>query len=192
VEFRRQPDNALGYQSSFKETDPKPNPAGDDGNYFPFELAADPTGHLAALVNQPFAAGYPPPQLASYTIDYATGSITSTNTWADMPVTQSIYPRGLSMSTTGKLLAVSNYPGLQLFHFNRAAPITPFGDLLLPNIKIDQFAWDNDNHLYALSYESNQLYVYTVTPTSISAAAGSPYSVQNSYGSNGLIVVPKR
>jgi hypothetical protein len=58
-------------------------------------------------------------------------------------------------------------------------------------VDIDQLAWDNSNHLYALSYESGELYVYTVTPTSISEVAGSPYKVQGAYGVKGLIVVPK-
>ena len=97
----------------------------------------------------------------------------------------------MNMSPSGKLLAVAGYPGLQIFHFNGAAPITNYSSLLLPTANIDQLGWDNSNHLYALSYATGKLYVYTVTPTSISAVAGSPYTVANAYGIKGLIVVPK-
>jgi hypothetical protein len=95
------------------------------------------------------------------------------------------------MSPSGKLIALAGYPGLEFFHFNGAAPVTPYSKLLLPAVDIDQLAWDNDNHLYALSYSSGELYVYTVTPTSIKEVSGSPYKVENAYGSSGLIVVPK-
>jgi hypothetical protein len=111
-----------------------------------------------------------------------------------MPTPDLIVER-LGMSPSGKLLATSggNYgaDGMQIFHFNGAAPITSYSPVLLPAVQIDQLAWDNNNHLYALSYEAQKLYVYTVTPTSISEAEGSPYSVENDYGLNGLIVVPK-
>jgi hypothetical protein len=42
-------------------------------------MAADPTSHLAVLMNEPFTYS-PPPQLASFTIDDTTGAIVSTNT----------------------------------------------------------------------------------------------------------------
>jgi len=63
--------------------------------------------------------------------------------------------------------------------------------VLLPNVNIDQLAWDNSNHLYALSYSAQALYVFTVTPTSTSEVAGSPFKVTGAYGAEGLIVVPK-
>jgi hypothetical protein len=96
----------------------------------------------------------------------------------------------MEISPSDKLLALAN-PGIQLFHFNGAAPITPYSKLLLPGVEIDQLTWDNSSHLYALGYAAQRLYVYTVTPTSINEVAGSPFTVQNAYGSSGLIVVPK-
>jgi hypothetical protein len=149
-------------------------------------MAADPSSHLAVVVNEPFTNG-PPPQLASFTINDTTGSITSTNNWSDMP-TPAVYPAFLSMSVSGKLLAVGGAPGIQIFHFNGAAPITPYSGVLLPNVTVDQMTWDNNNHLYALSNQSGELYVLTVTPTSISEVSGSPYKVK---ASGGVIVVPK-
>jgi hypothetical protein len=38
-----------------------------------------------------------------------------------------------------------------------------------------EFGWDKANHLYALGI--GKLFVYTVTPTSITEAPGSPYSI---------------
>jgi hypothetical protein len=40
--------------------------------------------------------------------------------------------------------------GLEVFHFNGAAPITPFS-AVLTKAPIDEIHWDNANHLYALS-----------------------------------------
>jgi hypothetical protein len=94
------------------------------------------------------------------------------------------------MSPSGKLLALAG-SGLQIFHFNGSSPITAFGSALLPGVSIDQLAWDKNNHLYALSYGTNKLYVYTVTTTSINEVAGSPLTVDNAYGISGLVVVPK-
>ena len=108
-----------------------------------------------------------------------------------MPTSAIVNISNMKMSASGKLLAVAGAPGLQIFHFNGAAPITSYSALLLPTVNIDQLAWDNTNHLYALSYSTGELYVYTVTPTSISEAPGSPYKVANAYGLNGLVVVPK-
>lgn len=163
--------------------------------YSPTPLVeADPTNHLAVFMFSGvtiYGGGPDLWQLASYTIDDSTGAISSTNTWQDMP-TPAVGGIGrMNMSPSGLLLAISGYPGLQFFHFNGAAPITPYSGLLLPNVLVDRLAWDNNNHLYALSYSSEKLYVYTVTPTSISEAAGSPYTVQSAYGIKGLIVVPK-
>jgi hypothetical protein len=47
----------------------------------------------------------------------------------------------------------------------------------MTNMEIDAIKWDTPNHLYAISTKTNQLFVYTVTPTSISKAPGSPYTV---------------
>jgi hypothetical protein len=90
----------------------------------------------------------------------------------------------MNMSPSGKLLAVGG-SGLKVYHFNGAAPITPYSGTLT-TAPIGWIHWDNANHLYALS--SGKLYVFTVTPTSITPASGSPYTVASA---NGLFVVPK-
>jgi hypothetical protein len=196
--FSRSDSGFLEINQNFTAIDPPANPNAPYGSWTfkPLFTQADNASHLAVLMESYYLDEnldqyYGPNQLASYTIDDASGGIASTNTWQNMPaplVTNSVT---MSMSTSGKLLAVFGYPGLQLFHFNGAAPITSYSSVLLPTTDIDQVAWDKDNHMYALSYESQKLYVFTVTPTTINEVAGSPYSVTGAYGIHGLIVVPK-
>jgi hypothetical protein len=164
-------------------------------------IAADPTIHFAvAVIPQtpgPCGTTYSA-QLASYTVN-SHGDITSTNTGANMP-TPDMFPGILNMSPSGKLLAVGGdsdnagvngtpygSAGLEVFHFNGAASITPYS-AVLTKAPIDEIHWDNANHLYALSNSTGKLYVFTVTPTSITPASGSPYTIASP---NGLFVVPK-
>jgi hypothetical protein len=44
---------------------------------------------------------------------------------------------------------------------------------------VDQFFWDNSNHLYAISQSAGKLFVFTVTPTSATQAPGSPYNISH-------------
>jgi len=133
---------------------------------------------------------------ASYTVNSSTGALNSTNTWKEMPSPNVGAPIEIRLSPSGKILAVAGSNGLQLFHFNGAAPLTPFGGLLTKT-EIDHIKWDTDNHLYALSDAYNtysspngkaELYVFTVTPTSATAVAGSPLHIP---GANGLVVSSK-
>jgi hypothetical protein len=200
--FSRSEAGFLEVNQNYTEIDPAANPNSPGGGpwfFISIAAAADPASHLAVLmspfwVNSETNQVYGPNQLANYTIDDATGGIASTNTWKDMPATQITTGNGLSMSPSGKLLAVFGQ-GLQLFHFNGANPITAYSDVLLPNVPIGYIAWDDNDHLYALSYSPDnspvQLYVYTVTPTSIGKVAGSPITVSSPYGSLGMTVVPK-
>jgi hypothetical protein len=48
--------------------------------------------------------------------------------------------------------------------------------------------WDNANHLYAISSTAGKLYVFTITPTSATQAAGSPYTISHPQN---IIVQPK-
>lgn len=205
--FARESNGAL-VSRSFNEIDPAPQPGQGLAYFPPIAVAADPSGHLAALI---YGAvnGKSVLQLASYTVD-GKGDITSTNTWKNMPTVSSgnaLLPADtgsvLSMSPSGKLLAVEIQPdcqscdapwGFQVFHFNGAAPATRYSSVLLPNVVIWQMAWDNSNHLYALGWETGagqtlKLYVYTVTPTAISEAPGSPYKIADL--STDLVVVSK-
>jgi hypothetical protein len=197
--FARDSSETFSQNAKFSHSDPA---AWRDFTYYPYvfsSLQADPYGHVAAVVNQLDGEGDADfPQLASYTIRASTGAISSGNKYSNMPYVSVGnvglgYPNTnaviIQMSPSGRLLATAGHPGLQIFHFNGAAPITHYSDVLLPKVDIDQVEWDNSNHLYALSYDSNELYVYTVTPTSIKQVSGSPYQLPASpYGVKGLIV----
>jgi hypothetical protein len=161
-------------------------PQAQTGSYFyPLLATADPTNHLAVAMSaevDPPDGAFGPTQLASYTVG-SQETLASTNTYKNMP-TPSVVVSTMNMSPSGKLLAVGG-SGLEVFHFNGAAPITAYsGKLTTAGISV--IHWDNANHLYALS--AGKLYVFTVTPTSITQVAGSPYAIANSHG---LFVVPK-
>jgi hypothetical protein len=146
--------------------------------YCPSQAAADPTDHVAITmqpVNQSNFSPDKPPQLATYTAD-AKGNLSTTSTAGNMPTTAVVSVTDTGMSPSGKLFAVGGTGGLQIFHFNGASPITDYTGLLT-TAEVDQFFWDNENHLYAIGTAANKLWVFTVTPTSYSQAPGSPYTI---------------
>jgi hypothetical protein len=166
-----------------------PTPAPKAGDFFcPSQTAADPTNHVAITlqaVNQDFNPDGPP-LLATYTADSA-GNLSTKSTIANMPQTSVGTVTDLKMAPSGKLLAVGGTAGLQVFHFNGSGPITHDTGLLTKSA-VDQFFWDNDNHLYAISRAAGKLFVFTVTPTGAIEAAGSPYTISNPQN---IIVQPK-
>jgi hypothetical protein len=135
-------------------------------------LAADPTNHLAFVLQDTNNNYAGPTVLASYTAD-SEGNLTTKSTYETMPSIET-GANTMSISPSGKLLAVGG-SGFQIFHFNGSSLVTHYTGVLQPSENFEQFGWDGDNHLYALS--SGELYVYTVTSTSIEEASGSPYSI---------------
>lgn len=167
-----------------------PLPAGSPGNFYcPYLAAADTTNHVAVAM-QPHndstfdASG--PYQLGVYTADEA-GDLSTTSTYKNMPAVAVGLIMDYWMAPSGKLLAVGGASGLQVFHFNGANPVTHYTGLLTKN-EVDQMFWDNANHLYAISRSAQKLYVFTVTPTAVSQAPGSPYSIAHPQN---IIVLPK-
>jgi len=173
-----------------------------DWQWSPWVVTSDRTNHMAiAMTGQSgeFSPCGDTPhltQLASFTVA-SDGNLATANTRGKMP-TPKVNPEVLNMAPSGELLAVggteaytgvegTQTPGLQVFHFNGANPITAYSKPLTSD-PIDQIHWDNDNHLFALSDSTHKLYVYTVTPGSITAAAGSPYTMPAT--PNALAVVP--
>lgn len=165
IGFRRESTGTLdGMQ--FHETDP----TFASGAFVPYRPDASPTGSY--LVLQLYANGVGPGQLASYTVD-SEGNVFSTNTAENMPVSP-FFITGTSFSPSGDLFVswadngnfASMGNGVEIYNFNGAAPLTP-NRALLSGTPIDQVAWDKSNHLYAISQSTNMLYVFTVTPTSV-------------------------
>jgi hypothetical protein len=148
-------------------------------SYCPNQMVADSANHIAMALTP--ENGYkssqyaPPPQLATYTAD-SSGNITTKSTRFNMPKTAIPTITDIAMSPSGKLLAVAGLNGLQIFHFNRSKPLTHYTGLLSKD-QVDQVYWDNDDHLYAISQPAGKLFVYTVTPTSVSQAPGSPHKI---------------
>jgi hypothetical protein len=172
-------------------------PAAPSGDFYcPWSAAADPTNHLALAVQLLDGNFTPlgPYQMASYTVDSA-GQLSTTSTYKNMPTTaaggaagsNTSYVNQFWMSPSGKLLAVAGTGGLQVFHFNGADPVTKYTKLLVTGM-VDEAFWDNANHLYAISGTANKLWVFTVTPTSVKQAPGSPYTIT---GPENMVVLPK-
>ena len=175
--------------------------AADGANYFPWLANAGPGNSLAAALGDWLFYESPivsngPVVLVSYTVD-GDGNISTTNLGSETP-TPAVGPTMIKISPSGQLLAVAGNSqvapapvlllanGLQIFHFNGPDPITPYSKVLTSD-PIDQMQWDDNDHLFALSDATHKLYVYTVTPTSITAAPGSPYIIASA---NALVVVP--
>jgi hypothetical protein len=163
-----------------------PTPAAkNSGDVYCRDLtAADPSGHLAVSMQAISGDSTPDgaPQLAAYTADKS-GNLTTKSTFENMPTAKVLAISTLAMSPSGKLLAVAGAEGLEVFHFNGSNPITHYTGVLnnhnfspvspSPGLMF----WDSSNHLYAITPGGDQeLRAFTVTPSSASEAAGSPYS----------------
>lgn len=204
--FTRVSDGYISLNTGFTEHDPAHDTHRD---YFlePIAAAADSHEHLAVLM-LPFSdceGGGPPCltegdlQLASYTINPATGGISTTGTQADLPFVQLSWALALDISSDGKFVAiggsqlngdfVAGTAGLQVFNFHGAGLPTRLTGLLLPGTQIDQVAWDKEDHLYALSYETHKLYVFNVSTARGAVQIGEPISIPGAYGLTGIIVV---
>jgi hypothetical protein len=186
--FERKSDGMLESLNRFDEQDPVSPVTG--GVWWPYNIQADPTNHLAISLGGFLPEWDGPVQvspflLASYTVDEH-GNISTTNTLADMAVSP-VVPENLSMSPSSKFLAVAgsnsyiygghdySQAGLEVFHFNGADPITPYDTNLPMGGAAFLIKWDNNDHLYATTYD--QLHVFTVTSKTISEAPGSPYAL---------------
>lgn len=182
--FKRNSDQTLSFLSNNASM-----PTAKPGDFYcPYLAAADPTNHVAVSVQQ-YTGNWGQiglPQLATYTVD-TSGNMTTTSTYSNMPTTAVASIYDIWMAPSGKLLAVGGTTGLQVFHFNGASPITHYTSLLTKD-SIDQLFWDNANHLYAISRAAGKLYVFTVTPTSVSQAPGSPHTITKPQN---IIVLPK-
>jgi hypothetical protein len=99
----------------------------------------------------------------------------------------------MSISPNNEFLAVAG-GGLEFFKFNGAEPITYLAGPFYGSggASINGIAWDNNNHLLAVS-AFGDMYVETVTETGATPAPGSPYPNDGAagyYGGYSISVVP--
>jgi len=174
--FQRRPNGLLASGGSLANY---PTPSKDFSRFVPDLVAADPTNNLAMLMqpaNPPDCLALPP-QLATYTVS-SSGVLSTRSTYSNMPPTLISDPYDMKMSPSGNLLAVAGKQGLQIFHFNGSKPITHDTGLLTTD-PVNEVFWDNSNHLYAISQATGKFRVYTITPTSVQLAKGSPHLISS-------------
>lgn len=157
--------------------------------YCPYLASADPNSNVAIAMQPLNDESWQPTgpfQLAVYTAD-SSGNLTTNSTYSNMPATAVQSITDYWMSPAGNLLAVAGTGGAQVFHFNGSNPITHYTGLLTTQ-EVDQLFWDNVNHLYGIGSKANRLFVGTITPTHVSQAPGSPYTITNPIN---IVVLPK-
>jgi hypothetical protein len=169
IGFRRESSGTL-QTMQFGEVDPTLA----NGNYNVSNPDASPTGNY--VVFQLYPNDSNPPQLGSYTVD-PQGNLSTTNTSSNMPTSELEDPRSV-FSPDGRwlvLYAGENAPGksgngIEIYNFNNASPLTLNTRFLL-GTPISRVAWDNSNHLYAISQVENKMWVYYVQPASVGNTA---------------------
>jgi len=176
--FQRANDGLL---TSFDDGAPAylPGPPGGFRAFAPDLAAADTANHIAITempANPPGCLGLPV-RISVWTAD-ANGKLTTTSTYANMPTTAIVNPYDLKMAPSGALLAIAGQEGLQVLYMNGAKPVTSFTPLLTSD-PINMMFWDNSNHLYAISRNTNKLHVFTITSTNYREAPGSPYNISS-------------
>lgn len=181
--FQRGSNGAL---TPLSESGLAPMPTAPTGQgYCPQDVISDSGNHLIIAVGITPGGGMPPTgpwQLATYTVN-SDGSVSTVSTSTSMPTTNVGTPQSYRLSPDGKYLALGGASGLEVFQYSSTSgTITALASgAALTTGSISQVAWDSGDHLYALSRQSNNLYVYSVSSSGAAAVSGSPYSTQKPY-----------
>lgn len=174
--FKRESGGTLEYEPNMKVTVPT-----DPNNYYvPLAFDGSPVGNN--VVVELFPGWSEPPTLGVFTAD-SEGNLTTTNTSSNMP-TSSLGSPSTTFSPSGNFLvafgAAGGGNGIEIYKTSGAGPLALY-KTVLSGTPITQVAWDSSDHLYAISAKNNELYVFTVTATSIAQDAswsiGAPYSM---------------
>ncbi len=122
-----------------------PVPPPPNGEFFcPSDAAADGANHVAIAmqaVKQLDFSSVGAPQIAVYTAQ-SNGNLTTTSTVANMPQANVGTLSDLKMAPGGTLLAVAGSGGVEVLHFNGAAPVTHLMGLLTSDSISSQCFWD--------------------------------------------------
>ena len=183
VGFKRESSGTLQVMP-FSETDP--TLSGSD--YLPAYPDASPTSNYVVVQLYPNNGGGDsnPPQLASYSVDPG-GNLTTTNTSSNMPTPQlsspvsTFSPDGTFIAFYAGQMPIKTFGnGIEVYNFNGASPLTLATSFQMGN-PINQVAWDNSGHLYAISQSQNSLMDFDVNARSVGESApvtiGSPFSM---------------
>jgi hypothetical protein len=190
--FTRMGNGGPSLNLSFTEKDPAPDTT------LPFYLqtfpaTADQHEHLALSMlpcyNRRPCSPYPVNiQLASHTVNTTAGGISSTNTQDTAPFLGCL---GQLRSACPATESLSRQAGQEFrFLISRAQRCRPnSAPVKISGVRIDRLVCDKDGHLYALSYEAQELYVFHVSAAKGVVEIGEPMLVSSSYGLTGIIVV---
>lgn len=172
--FTRSSNGALTY------FDPHANvPAAAAGQgYCPVGAAvADGTNYVVIALQQTSgnSPSTQPSQFAVYTVNSSNGTLSTTNTAANMPMDAIGVVTDYRFDPTGMYLAVAGDSGLQIFTL-RNGVLTSTGKIAVTS-GLNQLRWDNAGHVYAINRGSGQLYVFNVAKGVPTMASGSPYAL---------------
>lgn len=175
--FRRESAGTLEYSSDISVKTPPVS----GGYYAPVSPDASPSGNTVVL--QLLNEWVAPPQLGVFSVN-SEGNLTTTNTSSNMPTSAFDFPT-TTFSPSGNLLVAyangsGSQGGIEIYETNGAAPLVLY-KRVLSGTPIDQVSWDSSNHMYAISNKEGKLYVFTVTPTTVTEdtawSIGSPFKM---------------
>ena len=172
--FKRNADGTLSLVTDLGGATPLPS----GGIYCPWLAAADGQNDVAVAelpLDESTLQPDGPAQIAVYTVDDS-GSVTTSSTAQDMPQVAGNTIYEMTVSPSGRFLAVGESSGLEVFNFNGANPVTPLTGLLTSD-QIEEVRWGNANRLYAISNSAGKVYVFTVSTDGTTQVPGSPYSI---------------
>ena len=152
-------------------------PTNDNIFRCPFASSASSTGYLALLMSTE-GAGVSTSSIALYKIN-ADGSLT----FVPGSIVDAAHASNIEFDPTGTYLAAVTSAGLtpagvQIYQLS-SAKLSPIGTVQNPETSFEIVKWDNSGHLYALSNESNALFIYSVNQGVLAPAPASPHMVSS-------------
>lgn len=157
----------------------------------PMVAAADNEGHFvvgmgAEQGGAPSNDSSNPDLFATYSID-ASGKMTTASTVQNMPTSTLGWLGSLQFSPDNRYLSASGYAGLEVFAWDSASmsmtsiATIPSGasctNSSCTGPGFGNLDWDQNDHLYTIL--GQQLLVYDVSPSGVTPAPGSPYTLNN-------------
>ncbi|HMG87313.1 MAG TPA: hypothetical protein VK574_16395 [Terracidiphilus sp.] len=178
TEYKRE---SNGYLTYVETTADIPEGSGDK-TFCPFNLASHGNQlvfeYLRYLPGEFYGVDYP---LGNYTVS-SDGKLSTKSDYANMAATP-VYPRAISISPSGAILATGGDEGYQFFHFSGSSQPVKWTGPFATNGMVTELGWDKTDHFYALTESS--LIEYHITSTSYKKLAGVP----NAFTSAGSVIV---